>query len=267
MKFFVFFILLLVCAALGYFLYPNIIIDPNAESGKSSVHSVTVTGVGSGDMKIEIDAQKIKSEELPEEVSLKVPVKFSSGDTVVELAKGAAVKLDAYVYPNCSLKDLSGKLTATTNYKETTLIRQAALHRVKAIHGISDPQPTKPTKKALELTPIPEPKKEKPEEEPKVKEEPKEEAPPKVGNLGDEELVQIAQESVKAGTVAEINYDAVSDWKASEKESLDGQEYQTVLATYDKETIFGNKPVVAKALIAGDKVQKWVYAQTGVEIQ
>jgi hypothetical protein len=48
---------------------------------------------------------------------------------------------------------------------------------------------------------------------------------------------------------------------------VDGETYQTGLAAYKAETIFGPKTVQAKALIKGGKVIKWIYAKTGMEIR
>ena len=75
------------------------------------------------------------------------------------------------------------------------------------------------------------------------------------------------QDSIRGGAVKEFTFDQVQGWKAGEEESVDGVDYQTGLAAYKAETIFGLMTVQAKALIEGGKVAKWVYAKTGMEIR
>lgn len=75
------------------------------------------------------------------------------------------------------------------------------------------------------------------------------------------------QKSIADGAVKEFKADQVKAWKATEKETVDGTEYQTGLAAYEAATIFGVKPVQAKALIKGGKIDRWVYAKSGMEIQ
>ena len=75
------------------------------------------------------------------------------------------------------------------------------------------------------------------------------------------------QESVKGGGIKEFKFEQVEGWKAGEEENVDGELYQTGLAAYKAQTIFGEKTVQAKALIQKGKVVKWIYAKTGMEIR
>lgn len=75
------------------------------------------------------------------------------------------------------------------------------------------------------------------------------------------------QDSVKGGGIKEFKFEQVEAWKAGEEETVDGDSYQTGLAAYKAQTIFGEKTVQAKALIKGGKVSKWIYAKTGMEIR
>ncbi|MBB07212.1 MAG: hypothetical protein CMN03_02995, partial [Roseibacillus sp.] len=68
------------------------------------------------------------------------------------------------------------------------------------------------------------------------------------------------------------NFEAGSDLDPyrphiGEEENVDGEMYQTGLAAYKAQTIFGEKTVQAKALIQKGKVVKWIYAKTGMEIR
>ena len=97
--------------------------------------------------------------------------------------------------------------------------------------------------------------------------EPTPEPAPAPASLNEEQIVAAMQESVKAGAIKEFKFEAVQAWKAGEEETVDGETYQTGLAAYKAQTIFGEKTVQAKALIKGGKVIKWIYAKTGMEIR
>ena len=90
---------------------------------------------------------------------------------------------------------------------------------------------------------------------------------PEPASLNAEPIVSAMQESVKSGSIKEFKFEQVEGWKAGEEESGDGESYQTGLAAYKAQTIFGEKTVQAKALIKGGKVVKWIYAKTGMEIR
>ncbi|YCM45096.1 hypothetical protein V2O64_03560 [Verrucomicrobiaceae bacterium 227] len=87
------------------------------------------------------------------------------------------------------------------------------------------------------------------------------------GDLGEEAIVALMKKSIADGAVKEFTADQVKRWKGSEKETIDGTEYEVGLVAYEAATIFGVKPVQAKALIKGGKVERWVYAKSGMEIQ
>lgn len=85
--------------------------------------------------------------------------------------------------------------------------------------------------------------------------------------LGEEALVTLMQESIKGGQVKEFTFDQVLKWNAGSEEEVDGIKYQTGLAEYKAETIFGVKTMKAKALIKDGKVAKWIWATSGMEIK
>ncbi len=105
------------------------------------------------------------------------------------------------------------------------------------------------------------------EPEPKPEPEPIPEPAPTGTALGEEEIVKAMQESIQAGQIKEFTFDQVLGWKAGEKETVDGTEYQTGIAAYKAETIFGVKTIQAKALIQNGKVAKWIWTNTGMEIK
>jgi len=131
----------------------------------------------------------------------------------------------------------------------------------------ADPAPEPAPAPAPE--PAPEPQ---PAPEPVVQEEPapepmEEETPAPAAALDQAAVVKLMQDSIKAGGLKEFTFDQVLDWKAGEEEDFDGVTYQTGIAAYKAETIFGVKTIEAKALISEGKIQKWIWAKSGLEIK
>ena len=92
-------------------------------------------------------------------------------------------------------------------------------------------------------------------------------APAGGGKLTDEQIIELMKKSIAGGAVKEFTSDQVKGWKINGDETIDGTEYQTGLAAYEAATIFGVRPVQAKALIKGGNIERWVYAKSGMEIQ
>ena len=68
------------------------------------------------------------------------------------------------------------------------------------------------------------------------------------------------QDSIRRGAIKEFNFSQVLNWEASaEPETVDGETYQTGLASYKAETVFGVKTIQAKALIKDGKVIRWLW--------
>jgi hypothetical protein len=85
--------------------------------------------------------------------------------------------------------------------------------------------------------------------------------------LTEEQIIELMKKSIDGGAVKEFKTEQVKCWKASGDETIDGSDYQTGLAAYEAATIFGVRPVQAKALIKDGKIERWVYAKSGMEIQ
>ncbi|MBT7970045.1 MAG: hypothetical protein HN570_03530, partial [Verrucomicrobia bacterium] len=92
-------------------------------------------------------------------------------------------------------------------------------------------------------------------------------APAADAKLGEDKIIALMKDSIAGGAVKEFTSDQVKGWKANGEETIDGTEYQTGLAAYEAATIFGVRPVQAKALIKDGKIERWVYAKSGMEIQ
>ena len=92
-------------------------------------------------------------------------------------------------------------------------------------------------------------------------------APAADAKLGEDKIIALMKDSIAGGAVKEFTSDQVKGWKANGEETIDGTKYQTGLAAYEAATIFGVRPVQAKALIKDGKIERWVYAKSGMEIQ
>ena len=129
----------------------------------------------------------------------------------------------------------------------------------------NDPEPPPVTPPPVEPPPVV-----KNDPEPPMEEEPA--APPATppapsAALGPEDIVKLMQDSIRAKQVKEFTFDQVLGWKAGEEEEVDGEKYQTGVAAYKAETIFGVKTIQAKALIQGGEVKKWIWPNSGMEIK
>jgi len=135
---------------------------------------------------------------------------------------------------------------------------------------VAEPTPPVVTKTEPEPTPAVTPMPEKKEE---VAAQPTPEPAPTptpaatAGSLSADDIVKLMQESIRSGQIKEFTFDQVIGWKAGEDEELDGEKYQTGLAAYKAETIFGVKNIQAKAMIQGGKVIRWIWPTSGLEIQ
>ena len=92
-------------------------------------------------------------------------------------------------------------------------------------------------------------------------------APQPEAPVGDVDVVKVMQESIRSSQIKEFTFEQVLDWKEEATETVDGESYQTGLASYKAETIFGVKTIQAKALIKGGKVQRWIWPKSGMDIK
>jgi hypothetical protein len=128
----------------------------------------------------------------------------------------------------------------------------------------NDPEPPPVTPPPVEPPPVVKNDPEPPMEEPVA---PPATPPTPSAALGPEDIVKLMQDSIRAKQVQEFSFDQVLGWKAGEDEEVDGEKYQTGVAAYKAETIFGVKTIQAKALIQGGEVKKWIWPNSGMEIK
>lgn len=244
-------------------------------------------GAGGTELRIKINLGTIKENEWPETVKLSKRLIVSTDDESQKTAleKGTTVEVRGLDSKSYLLKvSPGGPLKGLVKIAETDFAQQVIAYRARRHFGVGNavaentkpapvPPPTLPdvvdngtpkTPPPATPTTAPDPK---PDPQPSPAPEPEPEPEPVPTNLNAEQIVSAMQESVKGGGIKEFKFEQVEGWKAGEEENVDGEMYQTGLAAYKAQTIFGEKTVQAKALIQKGKVVKWIYAKTGMEIR
>jgi outer membrane biosynthesis protein TonB len=234
------------------------------------------------------DPADLAADQLPDQVRVDIPVKVknaANGNTMtvdggnrvrllrIEAANAVVSPADGFEGSVPILRtDLANQLAANPPAK-----RAAAAETPDTVPA---PDPVKPPE-AME-TPTPEPVPEvvpepepAPVPEPAVTPEPATEPAPAPAPETEKtpaptaggDPVAAMKASIQAGQIKEFTGDQVQEWKAGEDEQVDGETYQTGLASYKAETIFGVKTIQAKALIKNGKVQRWIWPKSGMEIK
>ena len=104
------------------------------------------------------------------------------------------------------------------------------------------------------------------EEVPEV-EIPEVEVPEVNVKMSDAGVVAAMQKSVKAKEVNEFSYDDVQAWEFSGEEDIEGSSYGVGVATVEVTSILGSRERKVKALCKNGKVDRWIWAASGVEIE
>lgn len=262
---------------LGYILGPTIT-HALVDVKKDVSGLVAIVKYKSANYTINLD--EVRDNELPKTVKIEnaTEIPTLSGEGQVRLRKGDVVTLlnrkdDVLIVEK---PDSNGK--GEISPKDTDLFQQLAKQIYEKEAGgavavttppapvpapVPAPNPTPVAGVDPTPTPTPEPM---PVVEPEPEPAP---TPAPVGGakLTDDEIIALMKESIAGGAVKEFTSDQVKGWKPNGDETIDGTEYQTGLAAYEAATIFGVRPVQAKALIKDGKIERWVYAKSGMEIQ
>ncbi len=275
----------LVLFFVGYVSGPIVgsILVSEAEKETTLVRDVKVR-----DMVFRVNLAEMRDSELPKEVKTDGQVKLPAvggGDATSVLASGRTVKLLNRNGKKLFIETKDGLSKGEVDIDQTNIfdvIGRAMMEDLKASliknARTSAPQPAPvrpaaPPAVATNNPSMPAVVPVKPVVVDVVDDVPKpaipEPTPEPVGGglLTPEQIIEVMKASIKAGAVKEFKLEQVEAWKAGEEEDFGGEDFQTGLAAYKAETIFGVKTVQAKALIKGGKVTKWVYAKTGMEIR
>ncbi|GAA5481689.1 hypothetical protein [Haloferula sargassicola] len=218
----------------------------------------------------------LKPEQLPKEVTLKadLPITVPGAKQPMLIPEGMKVTPLRVEGTDLVVSPQAGTLEGTLPVMATDL--------VDVLGGQPpaepEPEPAEPemadqgsptgTEDPLRLDTIRPPGETADEEEPSMTEtEPAGETPAEPASTGGGDVVKLMQDSIKAGDVKEFTFDQVVDWKEGGPVERDGESYQSGMASYKAETIFGVKTIQAQALIQSGKVVKWIWPNSGMEIQ
>jgi len=288
---------------LGYSLEPNLRFQlTGVKPGKAEMveNGKIILQIGDGKERVELES--LTPQQLPEKILIKADVKVSdSGSGItMNIQAGNRVKLLRIEGGNAIVSPGEGSYTGKIPVMDTDLLKQLAQNPpllasntatpnpvpvpapnpvpapdpTPAPDPVPTPEPAPPTTgESAEPPPMPEPP---PVPEPAPVPEPvaatdpapaAPEPPAPVAEAGTANLVQVMQESVKSGQIKEFKFDQVTEWKAGEAETVDGESFQTGTALYKAVTFLGEKSIEAKAFIKGGKVQRWIWPRSGMEIK
>jgi hypothetical protein len=252
MKTFLFLLGLVAAGIVGYSFEPDLRRSltgkiPETRNGKPPVIAATAADPAQGTAKPapEIDPSSLSPDQLPKQVVLKTNVDISDAELqlTVTIAAGNPVDLIRIEGGNAIISPGSEKFQASVPISQTNLMEQLSA--------------TPPVEPEVAITPEPEPE---PEPDPQPT--------PATPAASQGNPVDVMQSSIKGGDIKEFTFDQVLNWEASpEPETVDGETYQTGIASYKAETVFGVKTIQAKALIKGGKVVKWLWPKSGMEIK
>ncbi len=257
MKLFIFLIGMVAAGILGYSFEPDMRyaltgVKPVVE--KTEPRRVLVeTNTPSNN----INPAAYSAAQLPEKILLKADAEISdaASDLKMTITAGNKVNLVRLDGDNVIISPGSSPFEGTVPISQTDLLEQLG-----AIAG--GPAPATAAEETA-TAPVVEEMAPEPEPEPMPEPEPKPVVPD-----GPVDVVSVMQASIKSGTIKEFGFDQVLNWEAVEApETIEGEEYQTGIASYKAETVFGVKTIQAKALIKGGTVVKWLWPKSGMEIK
>lgn len=196
-----------------------------------------------------IDPAKFPERDLPETIILKQDVETTAENSQLTtiVTAGTEVRLVRIDGSNVLFAFGKADFMGSLPYDQTDL--QERLVAIKNRPAAVVPEPV------VIAEPEPDPE---PDPEPKLEPEP----------IGPINVVDAMKASIKAEDIKEFTFDQVVEWEEIEgEETIDGVNYQTGIAAYEGETVFGVKKLRAKALIKDGKLVRWVYEKSGMEIK
>lgn len=225
---------------------------------------------------IAIDIASLTPEQLPARVLLKSDVKVTdtTSGVVMIIPAGNLVKLVRLDGNTAVVSSGEGQPLGTLPVTETDLLQQLAANPpvmpsapvpTPATGGDSEePSPAPAPPPVPEPAPAPAPP---PVPEPVTAATPEPMPATPTEGTASADPVLVMQESIKSAQIKEFTADQVLEWNAGPDETVDGETFQTGIASYKTETIFGVKTIQAKALIKGGKVARWIWPKSGMEIK
>lgn len=269
MKVFLFILGLVVVGICGYSFEPRFRL---ALTGKTPVEKRAISGPAEAlASQSAVDLAKIPSDRLPSKVVLKAEAELvdSASDLKVKVSAGSQINLIRLEGSNVIISSGAGSFEGKVPIAQTDLMEQLAAMPDTPAPAEPEPVPTPETAPVPTPEPVPEPTLEPtPAAEPEPTPESAPLAVPASASAGSGDAVAIMKASIQAGEIKEFTFDQVLEWLPGEgSETIDGQSYQTGIASYKAETVFGVKTTQAKALIQGGKVARWLWPKSGMEIK
>ncbi len=259
---------------------------------------IDASGAGAPTAGPAMDLSGLAPSQLPEKILLKTDAKVadSSSGIVMSIEAGNHVKLVRIEGENVVISPGQGPFVGKVAISDTDLFAQLAAKPPSPVVPAAEtpiapviiPEPAAPVtgdsqeppaespatgdsqEPPAEATPSPEPTPTPAAEAAPMQEAataPAPEAPVAPVEAGGSGVVTAMQQSIKAAQIKEFTFEQVLNWEAGADETVDGGTYQTGLASYKAETIFGVKTIQAKALLKGGKVQRWIWPKSGMEIK
>ncbi len=285
MKFLLYFFGMAGAGYLGYTLEPGLRLQLTGNAAAP----MGVAGSGSSvermpDGAIKINLASLTPEQLPQRVLLKADAKVTDSSSGLEMIikAGNRVKLVGVEGENVVISPGEGPFRGAVLITETDILQQIAANPPAPASipatppgGDSeepkmDPAPPPVPESAPAPVPVPEvPAAPEPAATPDPMPAPPTEAvpAPAPAATGPTDVVTVMQDSIKAAQIKEFAFDQVLEWTATPDETVDGEVFQTGVASYKAETIFGVKTIQAKALVKGGKVQRWIWPKSGMDIK
>jgi hypothetical protein len=277
MKAFLFILGLVAAGILGYSSEPQFRLSLTGKTPgeKPATADPVVAAAPAPGAKPTFDPASIPADRLPEKVLLKSEAEIvdAASDLRMKVSAGNRMILIRLEGGNVIISPGPGPFEGRVPIEQTDLMEQLA-----AMSDTPPPAPAEPAPAPVptpepapvptpEPAPEPEPTPE-PAPEPTPEPEPVPEPAPAPAPAGSGDPVAIMKASIQAGEIKEFTFDQVLEWLPGEgAETIDGQSYQTGIASYKAETVFGVKTIQAKALIQGGKVVRWLWPKSGMEIK
>ncbi len=278
MKTFLFLIGMLAAGILGYSFEPSMRYQLTGKVPVVKKAGPKKIVIETGAPSKTIDPASYPADQLPEKVLLKADAEIADAASELKMTvtAGNRVKLIRLDGQNVIISPGAGPFEGSVPISQTDLIAQLTAMpaagappagTTPAAEPAAMPEPAPvpeeapaPAPEMADNTPAPEPA-------PMPQAEPEPAPEPAVPD-GPVDVVAVMQSSIKDGQIKEFTFDQVTEWQATEEpETIDGDSYQTGLASYKAETVFGVKTIQAKALIKGGKVTRWLWPKSGMEIK
>ncbi len=250
---------------LGYMAEPNLRLQLTGKQPSS------VEIAENGKLVLQVDLASLTQEQLPQKITIhkNAQVSDAASEVTMTIQAGNKVKLIRVEAGNAVISPGEGPFIGKIPVMDTDLLQLLAsvlpVPAASPVAGMPTPagESAEPAK-TTEPAPVPKPATvaQAPEVEPPAA-SPKEAA----SSDGKADVIKTMQESIKAAQVEEFTFEQVTEWTAEEEETVDGETYQTGLASYTAETIFGTKLIQAKALIKSKKVHRWIWPKSGMDIK